>query len=187
MKKFQVAFKEKLQEAENLQESKVLSDFRSIYNAMLENYNIKTIHELDDESQLSFLTELSHYWSEEEGLSEKGIKFLQKRSMVLNENSTSAQKKNFLKAKISAVINETLRQAELKWRIYDVIDEAYNQLNADDIKGVLAPAAITQIVTESLTEAANKLSSTINTELSESVKPEPKKFVVKVKAKQVNG
>lgn len=182
MKKFNEKYKEKLQEHNEMQETKVLSDFRSIYNAMLENYNIKAIHELDDESQLSFLTELSHYWSEEEGLSEKGEKFIEKRSLILNENSTPAQKKNFLKAKISVVINETLRQAELKWRIYDCIDEAYNQLNAEDLRGVLAPTAITEIVTTSLKEAVDKLSKTIDTELNESAK-ETKKYIVKIKSK----
>ena len=182
MKKFNVAYREKLQEAEEIQESKVLTDFRSIYNAMLEHNNIKAIHDLDDESQVSFLTELSHYWSEEEGLNEKGEKFLSTRSLILNENSTPTQKKNFLKAKMSAVINETIRQAELKWRIYDCIDEAYNQLNADDLRGILAPAAITEIIKDSLTEAFGKLSNTIDTELNESA-PEKKKFVIKVKSK----
>jgi len=181
MKKFNVAYREKMQEAEEIQESKVLFDFRSIYNAMLEHNNIKTIHDLDDESQVSFLTELSHYWSEEKGLSDKGGKFLEKRSLILNENSTPTQKKNFLKVKISTVINETIRQAKLKWRIYDCIDEAYNQLNAEDLRDVLNPIAITEIVTDSLNKAFTKLSNTIDIELSESAKPKPKKFVVKVK------
>ena len=94
MQKFHDLYKQKLSENEALQENKVLSDFRNIYSAMLEHYEITSIHDLDDESQLSFLTELNHYWSEEEGLSEKGEKFIAKRSLSLNENSTSQQKKN---------------------------------------------------------------------------------------------
>lgn len=182
MKKFSQAYKEKLQEAEERQENKIVSDFRLVYNAMLEHYNIKAIHDLDDQSQISFLTELKHYWSEEEGISEKGEKYVQSRSLVLNENSTSTQKKNFLKKKMNLVINETLRQAELKWRIYDVIDEAYNQLSAEDLRDILAPEAITEIVKECLTESFTNLSSSINTELCESAKEEKKKYVVKLKS-----
>jgi hypothetical protein len=186
MKKFGTAYKEKLQEHEEIKETRVLSDFRNVYNAMLENYNIKAIHELDDASQVSFLTQLSHYWSEEEGLNEKGEKFIANRVMVLNENSTPIQKKNFLKAKVSAVISESIRQSELKWRIYDCVDEAYSQLNAEDLRDVLAPGAITAIVTESLTEALNRLSKTIDRELNESAKEEPKvnkKVTLTVKVK----
>jgi hypothetical protein len=178
MKKFTQAFKEKLQEHENLQENKILSDFRSIYNAMLENYNIKAIHDLDDESQLSFLTELSHYWSEEEGLSEKGEKFIEKRSLVLNENSTAVQKKNFLKTKIANVINETLRQAELKWKIYDVIDTMYEQLSAADLRDILSPEAMVEIINESLNKSISELSNKINKELTDSAK-ETKKYIIK--------
>jgi hypothetical protein len=170
MKKFNIAFKEKMQLHEEKVENQILSDFRDIYSAMLENYNIKNVHDLDKGSQMSFLTELSHYWSEEEGLNEKGRKFIDTRLMVLNENSTVEQKKNFLKRKFNLVINETLRQAELKWKIYDVIDEAYGQLNAEDLKDVLSPEAITKIIKESLNESFSNLSSTINNELCESAK-----------------
>lgn len=181
MKKFTTAFNEKKQQYEEIVESQILSDFKTVYYAMLENYNIKSLNELDEETQVSFLTELNNYWSEEEGMSEKGEKFLEKRSFVLNENSTVPQKKNFLKAKITAVVNESLRQTDLRWRIYECIDEAYNQLEAKDLKDVLSPASITEIVNGALTEAFTKLSKRIETELNESAKPEAK-YVIKKKA-----
>lgn len=180
MKKFHELYKEKLNESEERKESKVLTDFRTIYNAMLENYSITAIHELDDESKLSFMTQLNHYWSEEEGLSEKGQIFLEKRSMTLNENSTATQKKNFLKAKVASVIDETLRQSELKWKIYDVIDEMYNQLNASSLRDILTPDMIKNIVTESFSNSVENFTGRIHKELSESAEPK-KKFVVKVK------
>jgi hypothetical protein len=185
MKKFSVIAKEKAEEHNILQENKVLDDFKKIYGAMLEHYGLTAIHDLDEDSQLSFLTELNHYWSEEGGLSEKGNKFLQKRSMNLNENSTAVQKKNFLKDKSYAVINETLRQTDLKFRLYDVIDQIYHETNASNLKEVLSPDMITSIITESFVKSLNEFTENINKELKESVESiEPKKkYFVKVKTK----
>jgi len=182
MKKFLELYKQKLEESENLQETQVLTDFRNIYSVLLEHYGVTTIHELDEETQLSFLTELNHYWSEEDGLSERGEKFIAKRSLVLNENSTPNQKKNFLKAKVSAVIDETVRQSELKWKIYNVIDEMYQTLNANSLREILTPEMITNIILESFSRTVDEFTANINTELSESAKP-AKKYVIKVKAR----
>jgi len=182
MKKFLELYKQKLEESENLQETQVLTDFRNIYSVLLEHYGVTTIHDLDEETQLSFLTELNHYWSEEEGLSEKGEKFIAKKSLVLNENSTPNQKKNFLKAKVSAVIDETVRQSNLKWRIYDIVDEMYSQINASSLREILTPDMITNIILESFSRTVDEFTANINTELSESAKP-AKKYVIKVKAR----
>jgi len=177
MKKFGEIYKEKVTEAETRQENKVLEDFKLVYNAMLEHYGLTTVKDLDDESQVSFLTELNHYWSEEAGVSEKGIKFLEKRAMSLNEASTAVQKKNFLRTKSYAVINETLRQANLKYKLYDVIDEMYKQLQASDLSDILTPDMITSIITESFVRSINEFAENINKELKESVKPKRKYFV----------
>ena len=180
MKKFHELYKEKVNEAEELQEGKILSDFRNIYGVLLEHYGLTTIHELDEDSQISFLTELNNYWSEEEGLSEKGDRFLDKRSMSLNENSTAVQKKNYLRERSIAVINETLRQSDIKFRLYDVIDEIYTQVNASNLKEVLSPDMITSIISESFVNSLNELTTTINTELKNSIEPK-RKYIVKVK------
>jgi predicted nucleic-acid-binding protein len=182
MKKFGEIYKEKLNEAETRQENKVLDEFKLVYGAMLEHYGLTSVKQLDDESQISFLTELNHYWSEEEGLNEKGKSFLTKRSMSLNENSTAVQKKNFLREKSYAVINETLRQSNLRVRLYDVIDEMYKQLKASDLSDILTPDMITSIITESLVRSVNEFTTSINKELKESVKPK-RKYFVKVHAK----
>ena len=182
MKKFHDLYKEKLAESETQQESKVLTEFRNIYSVLLEHYGVATIHELDEETQLSFLTELNHYWSEDQGLSEKGEKFIAKRSMSLNENSTSQQKKNFLKAKVSAVIDETVRQSELKWKIYDIVDEMYKETKAAGLREILTADTITNLILESFTKTVEDFTANINKELSESSKPE-KKYVIKVKAR----
>lgn len=184
MRKFGEVVKEKIQISDQRQENKILEDFKTVYNSMLEHYGLQTVRQLDEESQLSFLTELNHYWSEEEGLSEKGQQFLEKRSMELNEASTATQKKNFLKAKSYAVINETLRQSGLKTKLYDVIDEMYNQLKASDVSDILSPDMITNIITESFTKSLTEFTSRINKELNDSVKVEPKKkYFIKVKTK----
>lgn len=183
MKKFGEIYKEKLNEAETRQETKVLDEFKLVYGAMLEHYGLTSVKQLDDESQLSFLTELNHYWSEEEGLNEKGETFLAKRAMSLNENSTAVQKKNFLREKSYAVINETLRQSNLRVRLYDVIDEMYKQLKASDLSDILTPDMITNIITESLVRSVNEFTVSINKELKESVKPK-RKYFVRVNAKK---
>jgi hypothetical protein len=174
MRKFGELYKLKVNESENLQETKVLQDFKSVYNAMLEHYGLTSVHQLNEESQLSFLTELNNYWSEEEGMSEKGERFLVKRSMALNENSTAVQKKNYLKDKTYKVINETIRQSDLKYKLYDVIDEMYHQLSASDIADILTPDMITQIITESFSKSLDKFTQNIKYELSESTKSKRK-------------
>lgn len=181
MRKFGEIYKEKLNESEARQEAKILGDFQLVYNAMLEHYGLTSVHQLDEESQISFLTELNHYWSEEAGLSEKGNAFLEKRSASLNENSTAVQKKNFLRSKSYAVINETFRQTNLKYRLYDVIDEMYKSLKASDLSDILTPDMITNIITESFYKAFEEFMGGVKKELKESVKPK-RKYYVKVKA-----
>ncbi len=182
MKKFSDIYKEKAEKHDLLQENKVLDEFKKVYGALLEHYGLKSIHDLDDESQLSFLTELNHYWSEKEGLSEKGQKFLLKRSVELNENSTAVQKKNFLKEKATIVIKETLRQSDLKFKLYNVVDEIFQQTKASDLKDVLSPDMITTIIAESFAKSLDEFTANINKELSESIVPK-KKYFVRVKAK----
>jgi hypothetical protein len=182
MKKFAEIYKEKLSQAEIQQETKVLESFKHVYGAMLDHYGLTTIHDLDEESQLSFLTELNHYWSEEDGINEKGEKFLQKRSMILNENSTSVQKKNFLKEKATILITETLRQTNMKYKLYDIIDTMYKQIKASNLRDILSPDMITTIIAESFARSLDDFVTDINKELRESVEPK-RKYFVKVKAK----
>lgn len=170
MKKFGELYKAKIYEAETNQESKILEDFRVIYGAMLEHYGLSTVHQLNEKSQLSFLTELNRYWNEDNGLSEKGKEFLNKKSMSLNENSTAIQKKNFLRIKSYAVINETLRQSNLKFKLYDVIDEMYTQINARNLNEVLSPDAIISIISETLNKSLTEFTKGIHKELSDSSK-----------------
>lgn len=177
MKKFNEIYKEKLNEAEIRKENKVLSDFKLIYKAMLENYNISSVKDLDEDSQLSFLTELSYYWDEENGLSEKGKNFLKKRDTTLNENSTVTQKKNYLKSKSYVVINETFKQANFRKRVYDVIDEMYYQLKASDLSDILSPDTIVSIVNESLNKVSKEFINEIYNELKENYSPKVKLLV----------
>jgi len=170
MKKFGEIYKAKLTEAEVRQESKILDDFKLVYDAMLEHYGLRSVHQLNEKSQISFLTELNRYWAEDSGLSEKGKEFLNKRSMSLNENSTVVQKKNFLRTKSYAVINETLRQSNLKYKLYDVIDQMYNELRANNINEVLSPDSITSIISETLNKSLTEFTKRIHAELSDSAK-----------------
>jgi len=177
MRKFGDLYKEKVNEAEVLQENEILESFKKIYSSMLDHYGLKTINDLNEESQLSFLTELNSYWNQDTGINEKGEKFLLKRSMSLNENSTAVQKKNFLKEKTNVLVKETLRQSNLKYKIYDIIDEMYKQINASGLKDILSPDMITSIITESFVKSIDEFTRNIHKELSESVQPKRKYFV----------
>ena len=175
MRKFGEVYKEKVNESETIHESRVVSDFKQIYNAMLEHYNLTAIHDLNEKSQLSFLTELNQYWNEEDGLNETGAKFIKKRSPRLTENSTPLQKKNYLKNKTSILLSETMRQNDLKYKLYSVIDEMYKMVKGDEINDVLSPNMISDIITEAFAESLDEFVTNIRTEISESVKPkEPK-------------
>ena len=179
MRKFTEVYKEKVNESENLHEANIVNDFRQIYNAMLEHYNLTAIHDLNEKSQLSILTELNQYWSEEEGLNETGKSFITKRDLRLTENSTPLQKKNFLKSKATVLLSETMRQNDMKYKMYTIIDEMYSQVKGDNIEDVLSPNMISDIITEAFAESLDDFISVIRTEISESAKP-------KEKAKAVN-
>ena len=183
MRKFGEVYKEKMNESEQLHESKIVEDFRKIYNALLEHYNLTAIHDLNETSQLSFLTELNQYWSEEEGLSELGQNFLKKKTPRLNENSTPLQKKNYLKDRATLLLSETLRQTDANNRLYNVIDEMHEQVKGESISDVLSPNMIGDIITEAFAESLDDFIMNIRRELSESDKKEE---VEEPKAKKVN-
>jgi len=188
MRKFHDIYKEKQNISENLQESKVLTDFRKIYNTLLEHYNLTNIHQLDEKNQVAFLSELNQYWTEENGLNDKGQTFLKKRSSILTENSTPLQKKNYLKSRVYHLLNETLRQTEVKYKLYDIIEEMYTQVKAKEINDVLSPNMISNTLFEALATSLDEFVNSINNEIKDSLKKEvineevkPKKVFIKKK------
>jgi len=174
MRKFGEVYKEQVNESDQQHESKIVSNFREIYNSLLEHYNLTAIHDLNEKSQISFLSELNQYWSEEKGLSELGKNFLKKRSLILTEHSTPLQKKNYLKSKSNILLSESLRQNDLKFKIYSIIDEMYQQVKGEKINDVLSPNMISDIITEAFAESLDDFVTEIRTEISESAKPEKK-------------
>ena len=178
MKKFHSVFKDKQNKATELFENKVLGEFKNVYSILLEKYKIVDFYKLNEEEQVTFLAELNSYWSEEEGLSDKGQKFIQIRSDVLSESSTTLQKKNYLKDKTSLIISESIRQSGVKWKLYDIIDEMYKEIKASGISDILSPDMITNIIHESFTVSLNEFTSEIKHELTESSKKNSKSKVV---------
>lgn len=178
MRKFGDVYKEKMNESEQLHESIIVEDFRKIYNALLEHYNLTAIHDLNEKSQLSFLTELNQYWTEDEGLSNLGENFLKKRETRLTENSTPLQKKNFLKDKATVLLSETLRQNDIKYKLYTVIDEMYEQVKGENIADVLSPQNISNIITEAFATSLDTFITDIRSELSESDKSKTVKTTI---------
>lgn len=168
MRKFGEVYKEKMNEAVQVHESIIVNDFRKIYNALLEHYNLTAIHDLNEKSQVAFLSELNQYWTEEEGLSDLGKNFLQKKETRLTENSTPLQKKNFLKGKAGVLLSETLRQTDVKYKLYGVIDEMYTQVQGENINDVLSPDMISNIIVEAFAESLDEFVKNIRHELAES-------------------
>ena len=153
MRKFNHVLREKQEEAKKASEVKGLFEFKKVYSALLEKYNVSEFKVLAPVKKDSFLRELNNYWSEEEGISKSGFKFISTREETINENSSSDQKKTYLENKTKRVISETLRQSELKWRIFGVIDEMYKGVGANKLSQVLPEAEIVEIIKSSLIES----------------------------------
>ena len=84
----------------------------------------------------------------------------------------SEQKKNFLQEKANIVIGETLRQAEVKWKIYNILDEMYTETKASKISEVVSSKTAIDILKEAFQKNIKELLSEINYELSENSKSE---------------
>ena len=170
MRKFQDLFKEKQTRALQVNEEQVLYDFQKVYGALLEKYSINDFYTLNEKYQEVFLGELNNYWEEETGLTGKGNLFLTQKSAFLNENATPLQKKNYLKKKAVVVIDETLRQSNMKYKLYDILDEMFNKINASELKDVLSPATIHNVISEAFNESLVSFMSKIDSELSKTKK-----------------
>jgi len=170
MRKYHDIFKEKQARANHLRENKILVDFKNVYSVLLEKYSITDFYTLNEEEQITFLAELNSFWDESAGISKKGNKFLTIRSDVLSETSTTLQKKNYLKDKTFSIINETLRQSEIKYKIYDIIDEMYNEIKAENVNDILSTDNILKIVNESFSTSLNDFILNMKHELNESQK-----------------
>lgn len=171
MRKFNAVFKEKQAISEQVLESKLLKQFKSVYSSLLEQYETTEFYDLDENTQVAFLRELNEYWTEEEGISEAGEKFLETKSLLLTESSTSLQKVSYLKNKATNVINESLRQADLKNKLYGILDEMYKSVKAEEISDVLPADAISGTILESFGSALEDLMTEMVYELSPEEKP----------------
>jgi len=167
MRKFHQVFKEKQNISEQILEEKLLSEFKDVYSNLLEQYQILEFNYLDENTQVAFLRELNEYWTEEEGLSKKGINFLKTKSSLLTEDSTSLQKKHYLKNKATIIISEALRQSGLKNRLYDVLDEMFKSTKATDISEVLSTDSISGTILESFGISLQDLMTEIVYEISD--------------------
>ncbi|MFW6312080.1 MAG: hypothetical protein ACOC1K_07590 [Nanoarchaeota archaeon] len=179
MRKFGEVYKVQQTKVEALKEGKLLDEFKAVYGALLEKYNIKEFYDLNEEYQGAFINELGNFWNEKEGLTNKGEKFLHKTSDIITEGATTLQKKNYLKKRSNAVISESLRQGNVKWKLYSVIDEMYNELKAENVSEILSPDIITEIIQESFLSSLSEFLGEINWELNESSKDDRVYFIVK--------
>lgn len=167
MRKFRAVFKEKQNLSEGLREKNVLGSFEKVYSALLEKYEISNFKNLDEKYQTVFLAELNSYWDEKQGILPRGQKFLDGNSDLLNENSTSDQKKNYMKKRTVPAITETFRQSGLKYRLYNIIDEMYKGIGADDLSDVLSAKEMTEIMVESFRESVKSFMTEVKYELTE--------------------
>lgn len=166
MRKFNAIFKEKQAISEQILEERLLNEFKEVYSGLLEQYGIPEFHDLDENTQVAFLRELNEYWTEEEGLSAKGVKFLKTKSTLLTEDSTDLQKQSYLRKKSVAIISETLRQSGVKTKIYEVLDEMFQNTKSEKIEDVLPTDAITGTVLESFGVSLQDLLTEMVYELS---------------------
>lgn len=177
MRKFRAVFKEKQSLSEGLHEKKVLGSFERVYSALLEKYAISNFKSLDEKYQPVFLAELNSYWDEKGGILPKGKKFLAGNSDILNEQSTADQKKHFMKKRAVPAISETFRQSGLKYKLYNIIDEMYKGIGAEDLSEVLSSKEMTDIMVESFKESVKTFMTEVKYELTENSKPQKKTLV----------
>jgi hypothetical protein len=166
MRKFNAVFKEKQVITEKILEEKLLKEFKDVYSSLLEQYEAVEFYDLNEDTQVAFLRELNEYWTEEEGLSGKGIKFLTSKSSILTESSTPLQKKSYLKNKATTVIAEVLRQSDVKTKLYSILDEMYKTTGSKQIGEVLPTDAITGTLLESFGNALQDLMTEMVYELT---------------------
>lgn len=176
MRKFGVVFKEKQNISERKKDQKVLAEFKEIYSSLLEAYGVPEFHKLDKRTQDAFIGELNEYWTEEDGILPKGQKFLKTKSSKLTESSTSSQKRNYLKKRISTLVSESIRQSDIKTQIYKVLDEMYKETKSTDINQVLNAKEVNDVILESFGANLEDLMTEINYELTE---PKKKKIYIK--------
>jgi len=170
MRKFNTVFKEKQNESIKNHEDRVLREFKDVYSKLLENYHITSLENLNETTKKAFVSQLHQLWDEESGISEKGKLYLNDNCLFLTESSTPAQKKNYLKQKTTVLLKESFRQYDLKYKLYDIVDEMYNQIKGDNLNDVLTPNIIINILGESFNEVATEFLKNIQKELKESVK-----------------
>lgn len=170
MKKFNKVYKEKKNKVEKLNEKKTLDDFNKVFRKLLETYNISDFYDLSEKYQNIFLSDLNKYWTEENGLSESGQKFLNRNADMITENSSMLQKKNYLKKKATSVIKETLHSSDIKFKLYDVIDEMFHQSGAKTVSDIASTDVMTSVIHESFSNALNEFMNQFSTEIYESDK-----------------
>lgn len=167
MRKFNALYKDQQKKAQDLNENKIAGALETVYSALLEKYEVSAFKELTPEYQDVFLNELNTYWSDSDGISEKGNKFLQGNSEYLSEHASTIQKKNFFKKKVLPIVEETIRQTNLKYKIYDLINEMYKDLNASQLSDVLTPNVLFSVISESYVKAGEEFLTEIHYELFE--------------------
>ncbi len=167
MQKFRQVFKTKQSLTESQNEKLVLGSFKKVYAALLEKYRISEFNTLNEERQPAFLAELHSYWDEKAGILPKGIKFLRGNSDLLTEKSTSDQKRNFMKKRAVPAISETFKQSNLKYKLYDIIDEMYKSTASKKLGDVLTPKEMTEILVESFRDSVKNIMTEIKYELNE--------------------
>ena len=175
MRKFRTVLKTKQKRHDLVQEKKILLGFKKVYNALLEKYETSSFHDIDKDNKQIFLAELHSYWSEDKGLLKKGRRFLKGESDILNEQSSVVQKRQYMKKRITPIISEVLRQSNLKYKIYDVIDEVYRGTNAQNLNDVMTPDAMLDIMLESFQISLKDFMMEVQYELSENSKEEKEK------------
>lgn len=167
MKKFKAVLKTKQKNHELVQEKKILLSFKKVYNTLLEKYETSSFHKINETNKPIFLAELNSYWSEDKGLLKKGRLFLKGDSDLLNEKSSNIQRKQYMKKRITPLISEVLRQSNLKWKMYDVIDEVYKGTNATSLNEAMSPNNIMDTVLESFQLSLREFMTEVQYELKE--------------------
>lgn len=152
MRKFNDVYTDKLNESIKEKENRVVAEYRTILEALMEDNNVQYIADLKTDEKASFDSKLSECFDMENGITEKGKSYLQNRKNFLTESSTTTERKEYLKERIFKVVEGKMYTQALKDGVYLAINDLYEGVNACKLTDALTIEEIEECICECVTQ-----------------------------------
>jgi len=114
MKSFDSVYGKKRNIAINEHKTAVDRDHSTIVAAVKKEFGINDFRTLTEAERESYRSMINEMWNREEGLTEKGVAFLNESKDTLTDKSTDEQIARFIKKSINPVVDRVLQDIVLK-------------------------------------------------------------------------